>query len=267
MKALPWFRLYAEAVDDEKLRLLAFEDRWHFIALLCCKATGVLDGEDASMRMRKVAVKLGLDLRELGEVARRLAEVGLIEAETLQPLAWDQRQFRSDHDTTAADRQRLKRARDAVKETVTDASRVTHAHVTRSEQRQSRAETEETSMSPPSGSTAPTAGKEKPKPPPCPYERIVDAYHEALPTAPRVVVLTDQRREHIQARWRQIWEDEPFDAARGVELFRGYFQRVSKSKFLTGQTTRRDNGRPFVADLAWLVKAENFAKVIEGRYA
>lgn len=102
----PWFRLYSESVDDEKLRLLAFEDRWHFIALLCCKNNGILDEMQPTLMRRKVAVKLGLDLRELGEVARRLAEVGLIDQETLQPLAWDRRQFKSDKDNTAAERQK-----------------------------------------------------------------------------------------------------------------------------------------------------------------
>ena len=66
---IKWLRLYAETIDDEKLRLLAFEDRWHFVALLCCKAQGLLDSSDALMR-RKVAVKLGLAIRELDEVAR-----------------------------------------------------------------------------------------------------------------------------------------------------------------------------------------------------
>ena len=92
---IKWFRMYAEAVDDGKLRLLAFEDRWHFVALLCCKAQGLLDESDALTR-RKAAVKLGLDSREFEEVARRLAEVGLIDAQTLQPIAWDRRQFKSD---------------------------------------------------------------------------------------------------------------------------------------------------------------------------
>lgn len=108
MKSLTWFRLYAEAVDDEKLRLLAFEDRWHFVALLCCKARGILDEPDTGLLLRKVAVKLGLDLRELGEVIRRLAEVGLICKETLQPLAWDHRQFQSD---SSSERVRLYRER------------------------------------------------------------------------------------------------------------------------------------------------------------
>jgi hypothetical protein len=108
--ANPWFRLYSEAVDDEKLRLLAFEDRWHFIALLCCKNNGILDTEPGLMR-RKVAVKLGLDLRELGEVARRLAEVGLIDEESMQPLKWNDRQFKSDTsaERTRAYRDRMKR--------------------------------------------------------------------------------------------------------------------------------------------------------------
>lgn len=110
MKKLPWFRAYTEMVDDEKLRLLAFEDRWHFVALLCLKGQGVLNNEDPLM-MRKVAVKLGIDARTLEDVARRLAEVGLIDQETLQPLNWDSRQMSSDTDPTNAERQRRYRKR------------------------------------------------------------------------------------------------------------------------------------------------------------
>lgn len=115
MKALPWFRMYHEALDDEKLRLLACEDRWHFVALLCCKAKGILD-EGGSLLRRKVAVKLGLSTNELDEVARRLAEVGLINSSTLQPLAWDERQMQSDSsaDRTKAYRERMKRHSDGV---------------------------------------------------------------------------------------------------------------------------------------------------------
>ncbi|EXU79084.1 hypothetical protein AX13_08315 [Comamonas aquatica DA1877] len=42
-KQLPWFRVYTRMVDDDKLKLLAFEDRWHFVALLCLKGEGLLD--------------------------------------------------------------------------------------------------------------------------------------------------------------------------------------------------------------------------------
>lgn len=111
MSTLPWFRAYTKMVDDEKLRLLAFEDRWHFMAILCLKGQGVLDNSDPLM-MRKAAVKMGLDLRTLEEVARRLDEVGLIDKETMQPLKWDDLQQRSDVDSTAAERKRRQRQRE-----------------------------------------------------------------------------------------------------------------------------------------------------------
>lgn len=167
----PWFRLYTEAVDDEKLRLLAFEDRWHFVALLCCKGKGLLDQEDQGLMRRKVAVKLGLDSRAMDEVMRRLAEVGLIDEQTLQPLAWDRRQYESDHDPTATDRKRRQRARQHQSQHVTEQSRVTcHdvTHVSRPPDTDTDTDTEKDSQhesvvvggvggaSPPPGADAPT---------------------------------------------------------------------------------------------------------------
>jgi len=107
MNKNPWFRMYTEAVDDEKLRLLAFEDRWHYVAILCLKGQGLLDdSSDHQLRMRKVAVKLGVQLRELDEIARRLAEVGLVNQDTLQPVQWDKRQFKSDSSAERVHRHR-----------------------------------------------------------------------------------------------------------------------------------------------------------------
>lgn len=98
--ANPWFRLYTEIMDDEKIRLLAFEDRWHYVALLCCKNAGLLDaGDSQAMLMRKLGVKLGLASRELETALLRLEEVGLISADTAQPSSWDDRQFLSDSST------------------------------------------------------------------------------------------------------------------------------------------------------------------------
>lgn len=115
MKALPWFRMYHEALDDEKLGLLAFEDRWHFVAILCLKCRGVLDSDDDfEMLTRKVALKMGLTCAELEKVSKRLARMGLIDAETYQPVAWEGRQMQSDTsaDRTKAYRERMKRHSD-----------------------------------------------------------------------------------------------------------------------------------------------------------
>ena len=98
MKPLPWFRWDTSAVDNDKLRLLSFDDRWHFVALCCCKAQGILDIEaPRSMILRRIAVKLGVQAVDLDEILRRLDEVGLIDRKKLLILKWNERQFISDH--------------------------------------------------------------------------------------------------------------------------------------------------------------------------
>jgi hypothetical protein len=114
MSGLQWFRLYHRIVDDEKLRLLAFEDRWHFVALCCLKADGLLDTPNDSLRSRKIAVKLGVQLRELDEIGRRLQEVGLVD-ENLSPVAWDELQYKSDNSTERVKKYREKQQRNTVK--------------------------------------------------------------------------------------------------------------------------------------------------------
>lgn len=124
MKSLPWFRAYTEMIDDEKLGLLAFEDRWHFVALLCLKGKGVLDSEpDAEMLQRKVALKMGLTVAELEKVVSRLARMGLVDKDTFQPMAWDERQQHSDQDLTNAQRQQRYRERHKKPVTVDNALR------------------------------------------------------------------------------------------------------------------------------------------------
>ena len=97
MNQLPWLRLYTDTVDNEKLRLLAFEDRWHFVAILCIKQQGILD-QNNQLLERQIAVKLGIQLRELDEVKRRLMEVNLID-NNFQPVGWADHQFMSDSST------------------------------------------------------------------------------------------------------------------------------------------------------------------------
>ncbi len=111
MSNLQWFRLYHRIIDDEKIRLIAFEDRWHFIAVCCLKADGLLDEPDSQLKWRKVAVKMGVQLRELDEIKRRLCEVGLVD-ENMQPMAWDELQYRSD---TSTERVRKYREKTKVK--------------------------------------------------------------------------------------------------------------------------------------------------------
>jgi uncharacterized phage protein (TIGR02220 family) len=138
---MQWFRMYSEAVDDDKLRLLAYEDRWHYVAILCLKSQGTLDVLDNIDR--RVAVKLGLRVSELDEVKRRLIEVGLIDDE-FQPKAWSKRQYESDFSSYKAEKQRRYREK---KKSLRN-SDVTVTTALRARTEQNRTDTEEPLMSP-----------------------------------------------------------------------------------------------------------------------
>ena len=114
MSKLQWFRLYSRMIDDDRIRLLAFEDRWHFVALCCLKSDGLLDDPNPDLRMRRIAVKMGLQLRDLEEVKRRLFEVGLID-ENMSPKAWDELQYKSDTSSERVKKHREKSKASKVK--------------------------------------------------------------------------------------------------------------------------------------------------------
>ena len=105
-KRLPWFRMYADFLNDPKLISLAFEDQRHFIGVLALKCDGAIDDvADCDLLDRIVAQRLWIDHAVIRDVKRRLIAAGLIDARW-QPLAWDKRQMRSDVDATGAERQR-----------------------------------------------------------------------------------------------------------------------------------------------------------------
>lgn len=93
----------------------------------------------------------------------------------------------------------------------------------------------------------------------CPHQEIIKLYRKYLPMCPEIVKWTDTRASHLRARWNEN-EDQ-----RSLEWWEALFQQIAQSKFLTGRVTGR-GGKPFFASLEWIVKPENFAKILEGRY-
>lgn len=93
----PWFRLYSDFLTNPKIRALSFEHQRHFVCLLALKASGDLDAD-------LIAQQLGID-DSIDDVKQALMAAELIDADW-QPLGWDTRQFKSDRDTTSAERQR-----------------------------------------------------------------------------------------------------------------------------------------------------------------
>jgi len=120
---MQWFRLYTDITDNHKLRMLAFEDRWHFVAILACNSAGLIKGDNEFLE-RALAVKLGVQLRELDEIKRRLIDVKLIDADW-KPVGWDERQYVSDSSTA-----RTRKYREKQKATDSVTSRERHNDVT-----------------------------------------------------------------------------------------------------------------------------------------
>lgn len=91
--------------------------------------------------------------------------------------------------------------------------------------------------------------------PACPHKEIIRLYHEILPELTHILEWKGQRTKNLAARWKESKERQNLD------WWRGFFEsKVKMSSFLMGKKT------DFQADLRWLVKYENFIKVLEGRY-
>lgn len=98
-----------------------------------------------------------------------------------------------------------------------------------------------------------------PKADPIPYQKVVDLYHQTLPTLPKVVKLSAKRKSQIGARWRS--GDIP-----DLETWQEYFEFVSRSDWLMGKVEPSNGRKRFVADLEWLTNESNFIKTWENKY-
>lgn len=131
-------------------------------------------------------------------------------------------------------------------------------------------EEEEIPLPPNGGSPAPPSNPSqsgKYIPPDCPHDEIRDLYHEKLPALRRMEVWNDTRQGYLRSRWREVCADQKLTRDEGVAWWADYFGLVARSKFLTGRAKPKPGEeKPFQADLEWLIKPNNFAKVIEGKY-
>jgi uncharacterized protein YdaU (DUF1376 family) len=103
--------------------------------------------------------------------------------------------------------------------------------------------------------------------PPCPHDEIISLYHQILPELPQVVSWNKTRQSSLKQRWRELFADFGCKSQEeGLEWFANeFFPHIKSSKFLTGKVQSKDR-RPFLANLEWVLKPTNFAKIIEGNY-
>ena len=114
-----WFRLYDDLLDDPKVQRLRPPLFKMWVNLLCLTSRN--HGELPVIA--DIAFALRLDEETAKSALGELTTLGLIDDENgLRPHNWDKRQFRSDLDPTAAERQQAKRERDKGNTVTRDAS-------------------------------------------------------------------------------------------------------------------------------------------------
>ena len=119
---------------------------------------------------------------------------------------------------------------------------------------------------PPDGELEPASIKKLPE---CNHKAVIELYHENLPTMRRVEVWNETRAGYLRQRWREVAaelaQEKAIEVGDVLNWWAEFFQSVGKSRFLTGRVNSKD-GRAFVADLEWILKPSNFAKIVEGKY-
>lgn len=97
--------------------------------------------------------------------------------------------------------------------------------------------------------------KAKPSVPPCPHSEIIDLYHDTLPELPNVIKSRwsgSTRAKNLVARWREDKRHQD------LEFWKWLFESMKGNGFWLGE-----NGRGWRADLGWIVKRENFDKILQ----
>jgi len=87
----------------------------------------------------------------------------------------------------------------------------------------------------------------------CPYQKIVNAYHENFPVGARVKQITAKRQKSMKARWK--------NGASELSFWDKYFAHAAKSQFLTG-----NNNRNWIADFDFFIRPDTATFMQEGKY-
>jgi hypothetical protein len=96
----------------------------------------------------------------------------------------------------------------------------------------------------------------------CPHLKIINLYNVSLSSLPVVnpKLWGGERKDSLRARWAT---DEEFQ---DLHFWENLFIRVSKSDFLMGRVKKDAGYKNWKVDLGWIVKPNNFAKILEGKY-
>lgn len=105
---------------------------------------------------------------------------------------------------------------------------------------------------------------------PCPYDAIVAAYHELLPSLPRCRLMPASRQKAMRKAWSWVLTSRKSDGERRAETadealtwLRAYFERASENDFLMGRGPRSPGHEGWRCDLDFLLTDRGMKQVIE----
>lgn len=287
---IDWFRWHHGSVSDQKFILVAKRARAsvaEVIAVWACllESASASDerGNFGAVDYEALDCALGMEEGRAQAIHEAMAARGVVTPGG-DVAAWDKRQPKREDDT-AAERKRRQREREhelRMAECVTgEASRnVTQSHDRGEESREEEPIPSNLAVAPAfplenrQADPPQLALVESPKPkartvPDCPHQAILALWAECLPALPQhnPGMWNGTRADHLRARWRETAASEGWESeSQGLEYFRRMFVFIGRSAFLTGRAKTSEGRPPFIAELAWIVSPQNWAKVHEGKY-
>jgi hypothetical protein len=209
---------------------------------------GRFDARPAMIKAQCFPIKESVSINKCKDLLEELSKAGLIllyqvqDKPYIQMCKWDN----------------IPRAKESKYPTSADSCIQVHTDVPLTETETETKTKTETYICPPSGGL-----------PNCDHEKVIDLYHKHLPTLRRVEVWNETRKGYLRQRWREVSDElsktKTVEASDILGWFAEFFDHIGTSKFLTGKVNSKD-GRAFLADLEWILKPSNFAKIVEGKY-
>lgn len=105
---------------------------------------------------------------------------------------------------------------------------------------------------------------------PCPYDQIVDAYHDRLPSLPRAKLMSPSRQKALRGFWAWVLSSHKTDGTRrattpaeALQWIGDYFARAASNDFLMGRTERSGAHANWRCDLDFLLGEKGRKQVIE----
>ncbi len=248
-----WFRLYSEFSHDPKVQMMSEAMQRRYIMLMCLRCSNAL----VTLHETEIAFHLRISDEELAETKSLFMAKGFIDSDW-NLMNWDKRQLSSDN---SRDRVAKHRALQKAKQSVLCNGDVTLQVTTGNALEQNRTDTDTSFLSETSF-------------PPCPYAELLRLYARRLPELPQPrhsLWVDGAGGKAMKARWRWVLTSryESGDRAgkrmaeteaEALDWFDRFFEYVARSNWLMG----RD--RNWNCNLAWLMKLENFTKVLSGNY-